>query len=70
MMLPVLTLTGAYGREYTTPEGLMLHWNGGKDFRIEGGPYCSVRDLPLMKQQGVKELRFYSRKAHLITVHL
>jgi hypothetical protein len=44
------TVTGAYGRDYTSPEAALKDWNEGKDFRHEtnvifgGGTYTSERD--------------------------
>lgn len=35
----------AYGRTYATSELLRAAWDGGKDFKIEGGPYLSNRDV-------------------------
>jgi len=34
-----LVLRGAYGRDASVDD-----WENGKDFKIEGGPYCSIRD--------------------------
>lgn len=39
-----LVLIPAYGRRYTTWEAAKVDWEAGKDFKIEGGPYCSKRD--------------------------
>jgi hypothetical protein len=50
--LVILYLTGAYGRDYNTPEGARADWHAGKDFRITGGPYCSVRDKALLFEKG------------------
>jgi len=38
-------LTPAYGRVYATAERALLDWNEGKDFKIQNGPYCSIRDI-------------------------
>ena len=38
-------LVPAYGRKYATSEAMLKDWTGGKDFRVEGGPYTSIRDL-------------------------
>lgn len=37
-------LVPAYGRQYQTEEAVLKDWNAGKDFKIDGGPYCSIRD--------------------------
>ena len=47
----MITLLPAYGRNYKTEEAALLDWIGGKDFRISGGPYCSIRDIDQMKTQ-------------------
>jgi hypothetical protein len=41
-----LKLKGAYGRQTN-----MEDWQSGKDFKIEGGPYCSIKDLPDMAKE-------------------
>lgn len=40
-----LILIPAYGRKYNTEADVMHDWISGKDFKISGGPYCSIRDL-------------------------
>lgn len=45
-----LILVPAYGRSYKTEEACLKDWNDNKDFVIEGGPYCSIRDLESMKE--------------------
>jgi hypothetical protein len=42
-------LVAAYGRYYTTKDQVLQDWMAGKDFKIHGGPYCSVRDLEAMR---------------------
>lgn len=44
-MLRPLILFPAYGRTYRNTAEMAADWNAGKDFRIIGGPYCSIRDL-------------------------
>ena len=39
----------AYGRQYTTSEQARADWNDGKDFKIVGGPYLSIRDISYLK---------------------
>ena len=40
-----IVLTPAYGRKYNSKAEILLDWNKGKDFKIRGGPYCSIRDF-------------------------
>ena len=47
----MITLTAAYGRKYSTEKEALLAWIGGKDFKIVNGPYCSIRDIEMMKAQ-------------------
>jgi hypothetical protein len=44
-------LLPAYGRKYKTRDQALSDWQVGKDFQIDGGPYCSIRDLDLMRRQ-------------------
>jgi len=30
---------------WQTREEVISDWHSGKDFRIENGPYCSIRDI-------------------------
>lgn len=48
----MILLVGAYGRAYKTLDDAEADWNAGKDFKIFKGPYCSIRDLPLLKEMG------------------
>jgi len=48
----LLILKPAYGRTYATKAQMMKDWDDGRDFRVEGGPYCSVRDLEQLKSDG------------------
>ena len=41
----MVILRPAYGRKYKTKKEMLDDWDGGKDFKILGGPYCSIRDL-------------------------
>ena len=43
--LTQITLLPAYGRKYESKESALKDWNAGKDFKILGGPYCSIRDI-------------------------
>jgi hypothetical protein len=49
-----LDLVGAYGR----PANYM-DWVEGLDFQIIGGPYCSIRDIEYIKENGIKYIKFY-----------
>lgn len=40
-----LCLVGAYGRSYATKKDAVRDWEAGLDFKIQGGPYCSICDL-------------------------
>lgn len=48
----MIVLKPAYGREYKTIEEAEHDWNAGKDFKILQGPYCSIRDMELLKDMG------------------
>ena len=54
----MLILTPAYGRKYTTEEAVLIHWKRGLDFKIDGGPYCSILDIDEMKKQGPVSIRW------------
>lgn len=43
-----IILLPAYGRKYHSLADAMLDWLNGKDFKIENGPYCSVRNVSHM----------------------
>ena len=43
-MQNVLNAVPAYGRTYETVSALLSDWQEGKDFRIVGGSYFSIRD--------------------------
>lgn len=60
----VLVVHGAYGRDYDSWDECKAEWEAGKDFKVlGGGPYCSVRDVPKMKQMGVKTIYFVTGRA-------
>ena len=46
-----LWLVPAYGRKYKTKHDAVKDWQAGKDFLIDGGPYCSIRDIDNMRNQ-------------------
>lgn len=61
-----LFLTAAYGRKYNTREQALSAWQSGKDFKIEDGPYCSIRDLDLMRQDFANIYILYERGSILV----
>lgn len=38
----------------------MTDWLAGKDFKIQSGPYMSIRDCRQMHQSGILMIAFYS----------
>lgn len=50
--MDVLTITPAYGRTYATPEAALQDWLHGKDFKILGGPYLSIRNTLALATDG------------------
>jgi hypothetical protein len=46
-----LMIMPAYGRQYKTSEEAKADWNAGKDFKIVGGPYLSIRDINSLKDK-------------------
>lgn len=54
------TLIPAHGRAATTKtmKQHLMDWCNGLEMKIEGGPYCSNRDLPLLKEQGHQFIYF------------
>lgn len=47
----MITLTGAYGRKYYSETAFRQDWEDGFDFKIVGGPYCSIRDIDSLEQE-------------------
>ena len=43
-------LLPAYGRAYSNIENTIKDWEAGKDFKIYGMGYCSIRNLESMKK--------------------
>lgn len=43
-MSQIINLVGAFGRKYITKELAIMDWKAGKDFKVFGGAYCSIRD--------------------------
>lgn len=58
-----LTVIGAYGREATVAD-----WNAGKDFQIVNGPYCSIRDLKLMRDDGFTDVTLLRHNATVVVI--
>lgn len=49
----ILYAMGAYGREARRSD-----WAAGKDFKIVGGPYFSIRDIDKLKIDGYTGIYF------------
>ena len=43
-------LPAVWNGKYTKKETALKSWNSGKDFKIPGGPYCSIRDSEFLKK--------------------
>lgn len=54
---------GAYGREANHAD-----WLAGKDFRIQFGPYFSIRDLPAMTAEGIVDIVFVNHRNSVVFV--
>lgn len=61
-----LILLPAYGRSYENQVACLQDWEGGKDFKILDGPYCSVRDEGIMQQAGFNKILFTTNGQPLI----
>ena len=48
---PTVVLLPAYGRRYANEEAAIQDWLDGKDFLIEHGPYTSIRDIEMLREQ-------------------
>ena len=57
-----LLLMPAYGRDYEDIQSLLIDWREGKDFKLLSGPYCSSRDINLMKEDGYTTVQFVFNK--------
>lgn len=56
-------LTYAYGKSVESTDELLAAWEGGKDFKINNGPYCSIRNLDILKKDfDYIQLRGYNKK--------
>ena len=60
----------AYGRQYKTNKEMRADWDAGKDFRLDDGPYFSIRDVEAMKAEGTRKLTFVhkGKVAFIITL--
>lgn len=54
-----LSLVPAYGRRYESEDQALESWNKGQDFKIIGGPYTSIRDIDLLKNQFGLPIRIF-----------
>lgn len=50
--LTKLNVSGAYGRDYDDEASALADWVDGKDFKIVGGPYMSIRDKDKLYADG------------------
>lgn len=50
-MFPTVVLIPAYGRSYFSKKAVLADWLAGKDFKIEAGPYTSIRDLEALRNE-------------------
>lgn len=55
----------AYGRSYHNVQDARKDWDSGEDFRIENGPYCSVRDFNRLLDIVVLIQPFLVEKDHI-----
>jgi len=58
----ILTVRGAYGRQYESGDAAIHDWEGGMDFQTMnqalGGMYVSLADKPMIEGQGYALLCF------------
>ena len=45
-----IVLVPAYGRKYKNKEAAVVDWYAGKDFKIDNGPYTSIRNINYLKE--------------------
>ena len=57
--MTTLRLLPAYGRRYTSKAQAREAWDLGLDFKIRGGPYCSSRDVELLKKNGYTRIEVW-----------
>jgi hypothetical protein len=59
----ILSVAGAYGRDYHKWETALTDWLKGLDFKIvvpgtAGGPYCTMQDEIAIKATGYTHIEF------------
>lgn len=47
----VLVLVPANGRQYFSDDEVLEDWRKGVDFKLQKGPYCSIRDVKLILEK-------------------
>ena len=62
--MKMLELIPAYGRRYQDTCYMEQDWQNGKDFKVSGGPYCSIRDIEAIKNDGYDLIRLYPNLLH------
>lgn len=65
-----LMVLPAYGRNYTTEDAALQDWFCGKDFKIAGGPYFSIRDKNTLAGEGITSLLLVWDVKHKKTTEL
>lgn len=65
--MATLTVSPAYGRDYTKRADALQAWQDGKDFRIEGfghyaGAYVSSRDAGQLRADGYDSISIRFKK--------
>ena len=68
--MDTMTIVPAYGRKYNHLIDMQKDWDDGKDFKIEGGPYCSIRDIKRFKENGIQFLELTQRTFPFLTISL
>ena len=54
----IIVLRPAYGRRYESYDALLVDWLGGREFKVHNGPYCSIRNLALIRERGYTVITF------------
>ena len=71
-MPTTLVVVPAYRRDYTSGKAAQADWDAGKDFRNMtigvSGTYVSNRDLPLLREGGVKWVNIRYKNQTLVKV--
>lgn len=67
--MSILTLHGAYGRDYTSEEETKKAWASGKDFQLlEGGTYVNNQQVEDLKANGYRWLNIRYRSLSRVAV--